>query len=279
MKNLIILILIILLAACSGSQQPKDNRLFFSVKIKPEQQYNITTQNSYSTEVRYEGKEKAMNKLRSMGIKNPNKMSRHSQSEMILRTEKLLDNTFIPVKLELVKNSGTDAISNLVQGIIVNGESKNGGVPQFTSIATEKPAQIDEELFLQGIQNNFARLNLPENRLNIGDQFTVESTVTIPMEKSHVEIAVSTIYKLISVEGDIANFEISQNYQMNQLRMDNSFAGVGEGSGKLMYNATKNMINSFEMKSRLEINKKLENFLFILKTESEFKQNIEISEK
>jgi hypothetical protein len=40
-----------------------------------------------------------------------------------------------------------------------------------------------------------------------------------------------------------------------------------------------NMVTSFEMKSRLEINKKLENFLFVLKTKSEFAQTIEVAKK
>jgi len=278
MKNLIGIIILLVAFSCTNQNQPKDSRLFFSVKIKPEQKYTISSKNSFTTEVRYEGKEKAMNKLRSMGVKNPNILSRASQSEMVLKTEKLLDN-YIPVKLEIVKSSGSEAQPDISQGISVNGESVNGNMPEFSSIASGKSPVIDEKVFLQSLQSNFSRLNLPEKKLNIGEQFTVESSLTIPMEKSHVEIAVSTIYKLKSVEGGLANFEITQNYQMSQLRMDNSFAGVGEGSGKLTYSAADNMVTSFEMKSRLEINKKLENFLFVLKTKSEFSQKIEVAKK
>lgn len=277
MKNLIGIVVLLFVFSCTQNQ-PKDNRLLFSVKIKPEQKYTLETKNSYQTEVRYEGKEKAMNKLRSMGIKNPNGMSRNSQSEMVLKTEKALDN-YIPVKLEIVKSTGSNGQPEISQGISVNGESVNGNMPEFSSIATAKPSGVDEKAFLQAIQNNFSRLTLPEKRLNIGEQFTVESALTIPMEKSHVEIAVSTIYKLVNVTNGMANFDITQNYEMNQLRMDNSFAGTGGGSGKLVYSADKNMVTSFEMKSNLEMNKKLENFLFILKTNSEFAQKIEVSKK
>lgn len=277
MKNIIGIVVLLFVFSCSQNQ-PKDNRLLFSVKIKPEAKYTFQTKNSYQTEVRYEGKEKAMNKLRSMGIKNPNVMNRNSQSVMVLTSEKSLDN-YIPVKLEIVKSTGINGQSEISQGIRVNGESAGGNMPEFSSIASTKPSGVDEKAFLQAIQNNFSRLALPEKRLNIGEQFTVESTLTIPMEKSHVEIAVSTIYKLASVTNGLANFDITQNYEMNQLRMDNSFTGTGGGSGKLIYSAEKNMVTSFEMKSRLEINKKLENFLFILKTSSEFAQKIEVGKK
>ncbi len=277
MKNIIGLVVLLFVFACTNNKQPKDDRLLFSVKIKPEQKYTIVTKNAYETEVRYEGKEKAMNKLRSMGVKNPNILSRESQSEMVLTTEKLLDN-YIPVKLEIAKSTGTNGQSEISQGINVNGESRNGNMPEFSSIASGKSPMIDEKVFLQSLQSNFSRLTLPEKRMNIGEQFTVESTLTIPMEKSHVEIAVSTIYKLESVANGLANFDISQDYQMSQLRMDNSFAGVGEGSGKLIYSVADNMVTSFEMKSRLEINKKLENFLFVLKTKSEFAQKIEVAQ-
>jgi hypothetical protein len=230
------------------------------------------------TEVRYEGKEKAMNKLRSMGIKNPNVMSRESQSVMVLKTEKVLD-SYIPVKLEIVKSTGSNGQTEISQGICVNGESVGGNMPEFSSIVSGKPADIDEQALLQSLASNFSRLGLPEKRLNIGEQFTVESTLTIPMEKSHVEIAVSTIYKLTSVTKGVAIFDITQNYEMNQLRMDNSFNGTGGGQGKLTYNAGSNMVTSLELKSKLEINKKLENFLFILKTNSEFAQKIEVAKK
>jgi len=278
MKNLIGVFILLVAFSCANQNQPKDSRLLFSVKIKPEQKYILVTKNSYETEVRYEGKEKAMNKLRSMGIKNPNVMSRQSQSEMILKTEKMLDN-YIPVKLEIVKSTGGNGQPEISQGISVNGESAGGNMPEFSSIASAKPSGLDEKAFLQAIQNNFSRLTLPEKRLNIGEQFTVESTLTIPMEKSHVEIAVSTIYKLVSVANGLANFDITQNYEMNQLRMDNSFAGTGGGNGKLVYSAEKNMVTSFEIKSNLEINKKLENFLFVLKTKSEFEQKIKMLKK
>jgi hypothetical protein len=278
MNRFFILLTAILLFSCTSKNQPKDSRLLFSVKIKPEQKYVLLTQNSYETEVRYEGKEKAMNKLRSMGVKNPNIMSRKSQSEMVLRTEKLLDN-YIPVKLEIVKSTGSNGQAEISQGIRANGESVAGNMPEFTSIASGKPSGVDERAFLQAIQNNFSRLTLPEKRLNIGEQFIVESSLTIPMEKSHVEIAVSTVYKLVSVANGLANFDITQNYEMNQLRMDNSFTGTGGGNGKLVYSAEKNMVTSFGMKSKLEMNKKLENFLFILKTNSEFEQKIEVEKK
>lgn len=277
MKNLIVIVVLLFIFSCS-TNQPKDTRLLFSVKIKPETKYAIETKNAFQTEIRYEGKEKAMNKLRSMGIKNPNTMSRGSQSKMILKAEKMLDN-YIPVTLEIAKSTGSNGQPDISQGISVNGESVGGNMPEFHSIASAKPADIDDKAFLQGIQNNFSRLNLPEKRLNIGEQFTVESTLTIPMEKSHVEIAVSTSYKLVNMVNGLANFDIIQNYEMNQLRMDNSFSGNGGGSGKLVYSAEKNMVTSLEMKTKLEMNKKLENFLFILKTNSEFAQKIEVDRK
>lgn len=277
MNRILLLLLAVLVISCAAPA-PKDNRLLFSVKIMPERKYTFTTQNSYETEVSYVGKEKAMNKLRSMGIKNPNIMSRKSASIMELKTDKSLDN-HIPVKLEIVKSTGSDGQPDISQGISVNGESTGGNMPELSSIASGKPSAVDEKVFLKGIQNSFSRLELPEKRMNVGEEFIVESTLTIPMEKSHIEIAVSTVYKLVSVANGLANFDITQNYEMNQLRMDNSFTGTGGGSGKLVYSAEKNMVTSFEMKSKLEMNKKLENFLFILKTNSEFAQKIEVAKK
>ena len=277
MKNLIGIIVLLFVFSCT-SNQPKDNRLLFSVKIKPDQKYSIETKNSFRTEIRYDGKEKAMNKLRSMGVKNPNVVSRGSQLVMVLTTEKRLDN-HIPVRLEIVKSTGLGDQPEICQGISVNGESVGGNMPGFSSVASVKSSGLDEKALLQSISNNFSRLTLPEKRLNIGEEFTVESSLAIPMEKSHVEIAVSTIYKLVSVANGLANFDVTQKYEMSQLRKDNSFSGTGGGSGKLVYSPENEMVTSFEIKSNLEMNKKLENFLFILKTQSEFVQKIEVTKK
>jgi hypothetical protein len=278
MKNLFIVLVAMTLFSCTA-KQPKDDRLLFSIKIKSGQKYTIETLRTSDMEVKYVGGEKALNKLRSMGIKNPNVLSRKIQTESVLTTENILDKTYIPVKLEIIRSNSSDGRLEIPEGIVANGESKGGEMPGFSSIQSGKRDGRNEESLLESIQNIFSQLNLPEKNLKVGEQFTTESTLTIPMEKSHVEIAVTTTYKLVSVTNDQAGFDILQNYAMNQMRMDNSFNGTGGGKGKLTYDVGKSMVSFFEMNSNLEMNKKLENFVFTLKTKSGFVQKIAVSKK
>jgi len=214
-----------------------------------------------------------------MGIKSSNASSRKIQTASVLTTEKLLDKTYIPLTLEITRSSSSDSRLDIPQGIVLNGESANGDMPEFSSVKSGKPASMDEKAILTSVQNSFSQLALPEKKLKIGDSFTTESTLTIPMEKSHVGIAVTNTYKLTGVSNGLASFDVTQNYAMNQLRMDNSFKGTGTGHGKLTYWVEKNMLSVYELNSELEINKKLENFLFVLKTKSAFVQKIEVSKK
>lgn len=277
MKKIVGIAVLLCLFSCTNRNQPKDDSLLFSVKIKPEQKYAMEIQRLSETEFKYIGGEKAMNKLRSMGIRTSNVSNRKMQTTLVLTTEKLLDRTYIPVKLEVTRSNSNNGRSDIPQGMVVNGESANGEMPVFSSVQSGKPATMDEKMILQSVQSSFSQLTLPEKKLKIGDLFTTESTLTIPMEKSHVEIAVTNTYKLTGIANGLASFDVTQNYAMNQLRMDNSFKGTGSGHGKLTYCVDKNMLSAYELNSELEINKKLENFQFVLKTKSAFAQKIEVS--
>jgi len=165
-----------------------------------------------------------------------------------------------------------DGKNEIPEGTVVHGEIIGEHLPTFSSVTSgtldfEQKAQL-----LQTVRSTFEQLDFPEQRLKIGDKFSTDRQVSIPMESSVIETVITTTYKLLSIKNGMAQFELSQSYLMTPKMMDNSFTGNGNGKGKLTYDIQNCLISDYSIKTELVLNKKLDYFEFDLKTMNEFSQ-------
>ena len=99
------------------------------------------------------------------------------------------------------------------------------------------------------------------------------------MEGAQVNIAIVTHYKLARVSNGLANFDILQDFSMSPERLDNSFKGTGMGKGQFIYDIKNTLISNYTLNTEMEMDKKLENFVFNLKTKSGYSLKTVISKK
>lgn len=85
--------------------------------------------------------------------------------------------------------------------------------------------------------------------------------------------------KLLSIKDNMAQFELSQNYQMTPKMMDNSFTGSGIGKGQLSYDIGNFLVTDYSIKTELDMNKKLNYFEFDLKTINEFSHTTQMNKQ
>lgn len=274
MKKIIGLLILLTLFSCAN--HPQDS-LTFKVQYKPEKKYNQTTERTSLTVIKYAGTEKSLRKFKSMGVQNPNIITRKTQTELVLKTDKRIDETNFPVTLEYVKTISSDGKKEIPDGVIFNGQCFGGDTLVFNSIKSDGLDKKYKTALLQSVQNSFPQFSFPEKKLKIGEQFSIEHPLSMPMEGSKIDIVVTTNYKFISISNGIANFDISQEYSMNPKLMDNSFKGTGKGKGKLVYDIANSVILYYSLNNEMEINKKLDSFEFNLRTNSGFVQTTNIS--
>jgi hypothetical protein len=217
--------------------------------------------------------------LKDRGVQNPTISTKKIQKEYLIRTGKITDGTNFPFTVEVIRAINSDGKKDISDGAVFHGQCSVGDMPVFDSVVLAELDQKYKNALLQSMQNNFSQLSFPEKRLKIGEQFSTEYPLSIPMEGSTVEMVVTTNYKLIRISNGTASFDVSQEYTMSPTMLDNSFKGTGKGKGQLLYDRTNQIALINTLDTEIEINKKLDSFDFELKTKGGFIQKTTILPK
>ncbi len=270
------LAILLLLSQFSCSTPPKPEGLILNVQYQPEKTYNISTIRGTETVITYSGQEIAMRKLKSMNIKNPTISKVKTKTDTELVTGKRSADKSFPVSLTYKKTMSLDGKNEIPEGSVVEGEITGDQLPTFSKVSSATLDIDQKNQLLKTVQNTFEQFKFPEQQLKIGDQFSTNRPMEMAMEGSTIDIVVTTTYKLMSIKNGLAQFDLSQSYQMTPKIMDNSFTGNGSGKGKLSFDIDNSLITDYSIKTELEMNKKLDYYEFDLKTVNEFSQTTNI---
>ena len=277
MKRTIAILFLITLFSCSTP--PKPEGVILKVQYQPEKTYHISTIRGTETVITYSGQEIAMQKLKSMRVKNPTISKIRTKTDAELVTGKSSADSSFQANLTYKKIMSLDGNNEIPEGTVVQGEIKGKELPAFNKVVS-KSLSINQRIqLLQTVQNTFEQFKFPEQKLKIGDQFSVDRPTEKAMESSTIDIVVTTTYTLLSIKNDIAQFELSQSYLMTPKTMDNSFTGTGSGKGQLSYDIANFLIPDYSIKTELEMNKKLDYYEFDLKTVNEFSQTTQMGKQ
>jgi len=274
MKKIIGLIMLLVQFSCA---RPPQDSVTFKIQYQPEKTYNQTVERTTNSIVKYMGSQKSLQILKKRGLQNPTISNKKSQTEWVLKTGKLVDETEFPVTMEYLITVSNDGKNGIPVKANMSGKFLGDHLPVFDAVVSDGLDEKHKVALLQSLQNTFTQLFFPEKKLKIGEQFTIENPSSIPMEGSTVDLEVATNYQLISITEGIAHFDISQKYTMNPKLKDNSFKGSVTGKGHLVYDIANTVVLNYTLDTEMRINKKLDSFEFELKTNSEIIQTTSIS--
>lgn len=271
-----IFVLLIILTQFSIITYSQDS-LLFKIKYLPERTYNQSIEQTSNTELKYFGSDEFLEKIKNKGIQNPTITSKESLMECVIRTGILTDKSIFPLTMEFVKITGSDEKQAMPDGTILYGNVLGDNMPTFDSISM---TGIDDEVknsVLQSMQSMYSQLNFPEKKLKVGDEFTRESPLSIPISDVTVELAITTKYKLKSILDGIASFDISQIYTMESTITKYVITANGNGEGQLLYDVQNNFYLKYQLDNNLEMNTKLESFELNVYSKSSFIQKTSIT--
>jgi hypothetical protein len=270
MKKTILLLLLILIAYSCNSQLTDE--INFKVQYKPGTRYNQTLEQTSESNVKYIGSEEILQKLKDKGIKNPTITKQQSKIETLFKTEKATIGDYFPLTLEFVNSTSSDGKKIIPDGTIIYGHSNIGSLPTLDSINSN---QLDEEYkktLLQTMQSTMSQISLPEKKLKIGDEFSRDIPLSIPVAGINIDMLITTNYKLVNIKNGVADFDISQTYKMRTVIEKYNVNATGSGKGKLLYDVASNFYLKYQTESEMHINMKLENFDIEIETKSGYKQ-------
>lgn len=270
MRKFYLFILIITNLTCFA--QENIDRLYFKVEYKPEMTYTQTTEQTSQNEIKYFGSDEFLKRVKDKGIENPTISTTESKNELVLKTGKLSDELTFPLTMEFVKSNSSDGKKIIPDGTIIYGHGKTGTMPTLDSIASNELENEYKKTLLQSLQSIFSQIAIPEKNIKVGESFSQESPISIPIGSVKLDMGITTIYKLINIKNGIAEFEISQIYKMLTTVTDYKMQGTGSGKGNLFYDIKKNFTLKYLLKTEMEMKVDLEKFGLEVKSKSGFTQ-------
>ena len=203
--------LFLFIALCGFTTISSDG-ILFKVEYKPETRYNETLEQSSEATITYIGSDEFLKNLKGRGVSNPTISNKNSTTKEILKTGKLTDGVHFPLTMEFISTESSDGKQVIPDGTIIYGKGTVGSMPTFDSMFS--PGMMDEtkKVFMKTMEATLSQITFPAKQLSVGDTFTHETPLTIPIAGKKIEMKIATIYKLVSISGGQAGFDISQHY-------------------------------------------------------------------
>lgn len=120
------------------------------------------------------------------------------------------------------------------KNIIIYGHATSGGMLQADSLAG-MPNDTAKERMNRMMNSFMHHIQFPEHAMHIGDTFTQRMPLNIPLGNSGANMSANVVYKLISITGEQAGFDISQNMDMDIPVKGQHLKLSGNGTGKMVY--------------------------------------------
>lgn len=117
-----------------------------------------------------------------------------------------------------------------------------------------------KEILLKTMSSIMGLVKFPEKALTIGDSFSQEMPITLPIPGVNAQFIIKIIYKLTSIADDLAYFDLDQSATFNinggtQAGMTGD--GSGKGSGKCIFNIKAGIVSIAESDFTYNYNMKI----------------------
>lgn len=272
MKKIIGLsIAITLLSFISGST----GGIRFKLEYKPETRYNEQMNQAAEATVTYSGSDEFLEKLKDKGVPNPTVTNNTSKTTIILKTGKLKDTSLFPITMEFTSVNNSNGKETIPEGTIIYGYATVNTTPSFDSMYCPGMQDETKKEFMKTMESTLSQIIFPDKELSVGDSFPQETPISIPIAGTTIRMKISTVYKLISINGGQADFDISQHYSINIDKY--TTAGGGSGYGHLTYDIAHNFDTSFEETTDMYFTMKTDDFSIKVDSKNTIKQIIVFS--
>jgi hypothetical protein len=238
----------------------------FKFKYLPEQHYATQTKTTVNMSLSIKGNDAEVEKLKSAGIYMP--MVLKSEDNMIaeVNTGRATegDQAVFPVVVRYSNVFSNQTLNNKVLPVRQNqlcsryifGKSDTEGNFRVDSIAGMELNDDIKTAVVKMLNKLQKRIAFPDKPMNIGDTFSQEVPVNVPIPGVDAQFKVKVTYKLMAIANGMAQFAIDQsgkiNFHSKQKDMYLTGIGDGTGSGTFKYDMSKSYIT--DMQSDLSFN-------------------------
>lgn len=248
----------------------------FKIQYHPQTKYLQKVEQSIENTLYYSASEEILKKLKEKNIPNPTITKITTDSESIFKAGKLKSDGTFPITIEFLKPVKSDNKILIPSGTLIYGKGTTSKMPQLDSIVSKDMEETFKKTILNTVQSTFSQLDLPQKTLKIGESFSQETPLTIPIASVSMEMILTTTYKLVSIVNKTANFDISLLYTMKVSVEKYNMQGSGTGKGKMNYDIVNYFPTKYDLDTEMVFDMKQEAFSVQAKAKSGFYQTIQI---
>ena len=276
MKKLLLLFLSIQCLLCTAQSA---DRIIFDVRYKPSTDYSQTIEQISETTIKYGGSPEMLERLATNGMENPMVITKQSTMESLLQTKKQDANGNFPLTITMLNTLSEDGKVIIPNGTIIYGKGTNGKLPTLDSIVSKDMDSGIKKMLLEMMQGTFSQMSFPVREVKIGESFSSETPLSIPIAGYTLNMGITTNYKLLNIINGIAELDIVQTYTMDSQILDQKLKATGSGKGRMFYDVKNNFYERYQVDTEMEMNAPLEQFDFTVKSKSGLTQTIRIQSK
>ena len=273
MKKTLFTLLSITLFSCNGQTQ---NKIDFNLHYTPETVYTLTMAQNSSNKILYSGSEEFLNSLKERGTQNPTISKDSSIMESLTVTDKETKGR-IPLTMEFVK-TGSESLPDrtVLHGYCLPNK---GGMPVLDSIVSEGMDYKSRQMLLNSLQSTFKQFDLPRKKLKVGESFSQELPLSIPVADVIIDMNIMNEYDLVEILEDTAYFNIKQTCTMTSTFDQMKVNASGSGNGQMNYLISKNFYSLYHLDLNIDMSMEVNGIELELKTSSSVSQKVKIERK
>ena len=108
------------------------------------------------------------------------------------------------------------------------------------------------------MMNLFQKMvKFPDHPLHVGDAFTQEMPLSIPLQGTDLNSDAKTVYKLTKIENGQAYFDVQQNMNITIPIQEDSIELMGEGTGAMVFDIKNNFPTNYKCKVSFKLTAKI----------------------
>ena len=186
------------------------------MKYLPAHSYSSVMKIDVNAEINFNGDTASTNKLKTNGPKTPMLMQMQMNTFFDVKTGNSISNQ-TPVIMTLGQTDAKMKMNGKEQPLPMHvegdrkiyGKLNSEGKLNIDSISGKKLTDSLKEVMKQAINNVQRNINFPDKPMKIGDTFTQDIPMNMPIGGNSIKMISRTTYKLIGIESNKAFFDMS----------------------------------------------------------------------
>jgi hypothetical protein len=232
----------------STQQCIAQKEMLFLVKFKPNKTYITNMVNNMQMEMDFDVDSAKKKQMEGTGMKLPMHMNMLQEMTVSTKTGAIAADKRIPmtmtydkVGITMIMNGKEMKQPDKLVGMKIKAYVTEEGKVNIDTIENNSDAAMKEAL-QKMISKLFQNVEFPNKAMNIGDTFTQELPMEMPVSGNTLNMLINVTYTLKEIKESQAFFDYTQSISMNFKIEKGNTTGTGSGRGKMIYDIPANYI-------------------------------------